>query len=77
MEAVETVRKLEAELAEKRKEASKLLRSTRESLRLSLREVGQSVRLTQGALLNIEQGKSWRTKTVARIARFYERKQAA
>jgi transcriptional regulator with XRE-family HTH domain len=73
MEALETVRNLEAQLVEKRKEVAKNLRASREALRLSLREVGYRVKLTPGALLNIEQGKSWRTKTVAKLARFYER----
>jgi len=73
MEALETVRNLEAALIAKRREASQQLRAQRVALGLSLRKVSQKVNLTQGALHNLETGKSWRTQTVARIARLYER----
>jgi DNA-binding XRE family transcriptional regulator len=77
MEALETVRNLEAQLAETKKEVARELRVTRESLGLSRAKAAYKVGLTQGALLNIEQNKSWKTKTIARIARFYDRQKAA
>lgn len=73
MKQVERVRNLEAELAEARREAARALRECRESLDLSLRDVGNSVRLSAAAIYNIETNKSWRTKTAAKIARSYER----
>jgi predicted transcriptional regulator len=77
MDSIEAVRNLETQLVATRKEVAKELRTTRESLGLSLRKVANGVRMTQGAVYNIEVAKSWKTRTVEKIARYYERQSAA
>ncbi len=72
MDAIETVRNLESELAARRKDASSLLRDTRNGLGLSLRDVSKKVRMSAAAICNLEANKSWSTKTAAKIARFYK-----
>lgn len=77
METLEVVRNLEAELMAKRREVGRALRERRNALNLTLIQVGNRTRLSPSALHNIERNKSWNTKTVAKVARFYERASAA
>lgn len=74
---VSRVAELEEQLDVARKEAAKTIRRLREDRELSLRDVAPKVKLTPTSLLKIERGESWRTKTVERIARFYESLSAA
>lgn len=77
MVTIGEVRQLEAELERKRRTVAADLAALRAKRELSLRYVAQRVRLTAPALLRIERGDSWRTDTVARVVRFYERESAA
>lgn len=76
MVTIEDVRQLEAELERKRKTIAADLAAERAKRNLSLRHVAQRVRLTASALLFIERGDSWKTDTVARVVKFYERQVA-
>lgn len=69
---IERVEALERELAETRRAVARSLRYTRETASLSLRDVAPKVRLTPAALSNIERGESWKTKTIRRVAKFYD-----
>jgi cytoskeletal protein RodZ len=71
MESVEKVRNLEAELAASRKQAAKSLRTERNRLGLTLRQVSSRIRMTPAAIHNIELSKSWKTRTAQKLARFY------
>ena len=73
MTTIEDVRQLEAELERKRKTIAADIAAERKKRSLSLRHVAQRVRLTASSLLEIERGDSWRTDTVARVVKFYER----
>lgn len=73
---IQDVRQLEAELERKRKEIAACLKAQRTQRKLSLRQVARKVRLTPTALMSIEMGDSWRTSTVARVVKFYERSAA-
>lgn len=73
MASIEDVRQLEAELERSRKVIAADLAARRRKRSLSLRHVAQRVRLTASSLLAIESGDSWRTDTVARVLKFYER----
>jgi DNA-binding XRE family transcriptional regulator len=73
MESIERVRNLESELVATRKEAAKLLRAKRSELGLTIRQVSNRTRLAPTTIYNIETNKSWNTRTVAKVARFYVR----
>lgn len=73
MVSIADVRELEAELERKRRTIAADLAAERAKRGHSLRYVAQRVRLDASSLLHIERGNSWRTETVARIVRFYER----
>lgn len=73
MASIEGVRQLEAELERERKVIAADLAAERAKRGMSLRHVAQRVRLTAPSLLEIERGSSWRTDTVARVVKFYER----
>lgn len=70
---IQDVKQLEAELGRKRREVAAALKSQRAQRKLSLRQVARRVRLTPTALMSIEMGDSWKTSTVARVVKFYER----
>jgi transcriptional regulator with XRE-family HTH domain len=72
-ETLETIRTIEDDLAKRKLAFAKDLRAARNSLGLSLRDAGRKVRLAPASLLNIENGESWKTPTIARIVRAYER----
>lgn len=74
---VTRVAELEERLEVARQETAKTLRRLREDHELSLRDVAPKVKLTPTSLLKIERGESWRTKTVERLARYYESLSAA
>jgi ribosome-binding protein aMBF1 (putative translation factor) len=74
---VDKVGALEAELADLQVAVGRRLRVTREDAELSLRDVAQKVRLSTATLSNIERGASWKTRTVRRVAVFYESLSAA
>lgn len=76
MSSIEDVRQLEAELQRTRKTIAADLAAERARRKMSLRFVAQRVRLTAPSLLEIERGGSWRTDTVARVLKFYERESA-
>lgn len=76
MVTIGEVRQLEAELGRKRKIVADTLAAERQQRSLSLRYVAKRVRLTAASLLHIERGDSWRTDTVARVVKFYERSAA-
>ena len=77
MEAIETVRNLEAELETKRREAGRVLRSARRRLKLTMRDVAPKVKMSAATIHNVEKCKVWKTKTAQRLARFYEQQNAA
>jgi ribosome-binding protein aMBF1 (putative translation factor) len=68
---IERVEALEKVLKELRREVGRTLRTEREAAGLSLRDVAHHVRMTGAGISLIELGKSWKTKTVRRIAQFY------
>lgn len=70
---IQDVKQLEAELERKRREIAATLKAQRAQRKLSLRQVARKVRLTPTALMSIEMGDSWKTSTVARVVKFYER----
>lgn len=70
---IQDVKQLEAELERRRKEIAATLKALRAQRKLSLRQVARKVRLTPTALMSIEMGDSWKTSTVARVVKFYER----
>jgi hypothetical protein len=67
---VEAVKRLEKELDEARRLASRALRERREELGITLRKAAPRVRLSPGALSGLETGNSWQTRTAERVARF-------
>lgn len=73
MREIERVRNLESELATSREIAAECLKEKRIELGLSFRQVSAGVRVSPATVYNIEANKSWRTRTAAKIARFYER----
>jgi DNA-binding XRE family transcriptional regulator len=73
VDAVEVVRQMESELDVKRKEVAKALRTERLNRNLTLEHIAKRVRLTRASVHNIEKGKSWKTKTVLRVARFFDK----
>lgn len=62
----------ESDLAVQKQQLSRALWLAREIAGLSLRDVAPRVRLTAAGLSYIERGKRWSTKTVRRVARFYD-----
>ncbi len=72
LQAVEAVRYLEVELTERKKEVSRALRIERVMRKLTLKQVGKKVRLSGVAVHNIEKAKSWKTKTVTKLAKYYD-----
>lgn len=70
---IQDVKQLEAELERRRREIAATLKAQRAERKLSLRQVARKVRLTPTALMSIEMGDSWKTSTVARVVKFYER----
>lgn len=70
---IQDVKQLEAELERRRQEIAATLKAQRAQRKLSLRQVARKVRLTPTALMSIEMGDSWKTSTVARVVKFYER----
>lgn len=70
---IQDVKQLEAELERRRREIAATLKAQRAQRKLSLRQVARKVRLTPTALMSIEMGDSWKTSTVARVVKFYER----
>lgn len=73
MATINEVRQMEVELERKRKVIAASLTAERMKRGLSLRHVAQRVRLTATSLFHIERGDQWRTDTVARVVKFYER----
>jgi ribosome-binding protein aMBF1 (putative translation factor) len=69
---VQRVAESESALATARKEVARSLRRRREDRGLSLRQVAPKVRLTAPTISQIERGEMWRTKTVLRLAKFYD-----
>ena len=64
---------LERSLREVRQMVARDLKAARLTSGLSLRQVGQKVKLNPSSLLALENGESWQGQTVRRVARFYER----
>jgi predicted transcriptional regulator len=73
MATIAEIRNLEAELQQKRSIVAAALKAERMKRELSLRQVGRRVNIAPSGLLEIENGERWRTDTVARVVRFYER----
>lgn len=65
--------RMEQELVAMRKATAKVLRETRQAKRISLRKLANGVRLSPGALYQLERGKSWQSRTARRVARFLDR----
>lgn len=64
---------LERELEAERKRVAAALRATRESLKLSLRDVSPKVNLSIASLSLTERAEQWHTPTIRRLVRFYEK----
>jgi hypothetical protein len=73
VDAVEVVRQMEREIKVKKKAIARTIRRERKARKLTLDQVGRAVRRTVGAIHNLETGKSWETRTVLRVARFFEK----
>lgn len=73
MATIDGIRNLETELERQRKVLAASLRAERRKRKLSLRVVALGVRLVPSALLRIENGRQWRTDTIARIVKYYAR----
>lgn len=67
------VARLERELGEARSRAAASLRETRQAIGISLRQTANGVRLSPGALSNLECARSWQTKTALRVATYLSR----
>ena len=70
---IEQIAAMERELENARRAVARTLRFKRETAGLSLRDVAPRLRLSAAALSNIERGQSWRTRTIRRLALFYEK----
>lgn len=69
---VDRIDRMEEDTKKAQVQMARVLYLTRELAGLSLRDVAPKVGMTAAQISNIERGKSWKTKTVRRIARFYD-----
>jgi ribosome-binding protein aMBF1 (putative translation factor) len=69
---IDQIEAMERDLVTARRAVARTLRFKRETVGLSLRDVAPKLRLSAAALSNIERGKSWRTRTIRRLAKFYD-----
>lgn len=77
MDAIERVRNLELELDTTKRQAGRALRSARRKLRLTLKQVAECVDgVSPATVHNTEKNKAWKTKTAAKLARFYDQSPA-
>lgn len=70
---IDQIEAMECDLVSARRAVARTLRFKRETAGLSLRDVAPKLRISAAALSNIERGKSWRTRTIRRLASFYEK----
>lgn len=70
---VDEVARIEGDLEAARHRAGMAIRTAREAKSISLRQAATQLRLSPGALSELERGRSWRTKTALRVARFIDR----
>lgn len=73
LDALDGIRQIERELKLKQRQVGRLFRAERISRLLTLEQVARKTRVSTATVYNVERGKSWKTKTARKIARFYDR----
>lgn len=74
---LDAIEAMERGMTGTRRSVAMAIREQREKRELSLRDVAPHVGVTHATLSNIENGKTWTTGTVRKVARYYQKLNAA